>query len=66
MSTDLGRLNCMARSQHPFCELLRIHENEIARKNCRPIREHQFELVNSERDIPKMRGKASNKAPLGY
>ena len=31
MSTALGRLNCMARSQNPFCESLRIHENEIAR-----------------------------------
>ena len=30
-STDLSRLNLMARSQHPFCKSLRIDENEIAR-----------------------------------
>ena len=58
-STDLSRLNGVARSQLPFCKSLRIHENEIAcghAKNCQPIREHQFEFVNSERGMPKNEG----------
>ena len=44
----------------PFAYHLRIHENEIARghakKNCQPIREHQFEFVSSERGMPKNEG----------
>ena len=43
----------------PFANHLRIHENKIARghaKNGQPIREHPFEFVSSERDMPKNEG----------
>ena len=59
MSTALGRLNCMARSQHPFCESLRIHENEIARGHAKTV--SQSESINSEKGMPKMGGGGQSK-----
>ena len=50
LSTALGRLNCMARSQHPFCESL-IHENEIARGHAKTV--SQSESINLNSSILK-------------
>ena len=51
VSTALGSLNCTARSQHPFCESLRIHENEIARGQAKTV--SQSESINLNSSILK-------------
>ena len=42
----------MASSQHTVCKSLRIHENEIQHEHAKlsPIKEHQFEFTNPEKE----------------
>ena len=47
MSTALGRLNCKARSQNPFCKSLRIRENEIACGHAKTVSQSEGINLNS-------------------
>ena len=58
----------LARSQHPFCKSLRIHENEVARGHAKlsANQKHQFEFVNSEGGMPTNEGaKRATRRPSG-